>query len=103
MPRLNLSKADSLKMGKLIAKAWVYPTIRKKLLENPEKTMIEAKIKIPNADQIRIVAHEDTKSTIHLVLPLRPDDVTGADLKTNDFLLELGTKIFGSCRLPWKP
>ena len=98
MPRLNLSKTDSLKMGKVIAKAWVYPTIRKKLLENPEKTMIEAEIRIPNVDQIRIVALEDTKSTIHLVLPVRPDNVTGTDLKTNDFLKDLGTKVFAACR-----
>jgi len=81
-----------------MAKAWVHPTIRKKLLENPEKTMIEAKIKIPNVDQIRIVALEDTNSTIHLVLPVRPDKVTSADLRTNDFLQELGTKMFASCR-----
>lgn len=98
MPRLNLSQKDSLKMGKLIADAWRYPTTRKKLLENPEKTMTVAGITIPNVDQIRIMAIEDTKSTVHLVLPVRPDNVTGADLDEDTFLTELGTKIFASCR-----
>lgn len=98
MPRLNLSEADSIKMGKLIADAWRFPATRKKLLESPEKTMTEAGITIPAIEQIRIVAIEDTKSTIHLVLPVRPDTVTSADLEADAFLQELGTKIFAACR-----
>ena len=98
MPRLNLSKDDRLKMGKLIADAWRFPAKRKKLLENPEKAMTDAGITIPDIDQVRIVAIEDTRSTIHLVLPVRPDNVTGTDLEEDAFLKELGTKIFAACR-----
>ncbi|RTZ97936.1 MAG: hypothetical protein DSY90_05950 [Deltaproteobacteria bacterium] len=98
MPRLNLSDADNLKMGKLIADAWRFPATRKKLLENPEKAMTDAGITIPNVDQVRIVAIEDTRSTVHLVLPVRPDNVTLTDLGEDAFLAELGTKIFAACR-----
>jgi Ser-tRNA(Ala) deacylase AlaX len=98
MPRLNLSEADSMKMGKLIADAWRYPAIRKKLLENPEKAMTESEISIPSVEQIRIVAIEDTPSTVHLVLPVQPDSVTGDLLEEDSFLQELGTKIFAGCR-----
>lgn len=98
MPRLNLSEVDNLKMGKLIADAWQHPAIRKKLLENPEKAMTEAGISIPSVEQVRIVAIEDTSSTVHLVLPVQPHNVTGADLEENTFLTELGTKIFAACR-----
>ena len=98
MPRLNLSDPDNLKMGKLIADAWRFPAIRKKLLENPEKAMTDAGITIPDIDQIRIVAIEDTQSTVHLVLPVRPNSVTSTDMKEDAFLKELGTKIFAACR-----
>jgi hypothetical protein len=98
MPRLNLSEEDSLKMGKLIADFWRYPGKRKKLLENPEKAMTEAGITIPNVEQTRIVAIEDTKTTVHLILPVQPDNVTNALMKEKDFLTELGTKVFASCR-----
>ena len=98
MPRLNLSRADSIKMGKLMAGAWRFAAKRKKLLENPEKAMIDAGINIPHVDQIRIVAIEDTKTTIHLVLPVRPSDLSVADMETDAFHLDLGRKLFAACR-----
>ncbi len=85
-------------MGKLIGDAWRHPDKRKKLLVNPEKEMTKAGIKIPNVDKIRIVAVEDTKTTIHLVLPVRPDSVTFTDLKSSSFQLDLGQKLFAACR-----
>ena len=98
MPRLDLSPADSLIMGKLIADAWRFPEKRKKLLENPEKVMVDAGITIPNVAEVRIVAIEDTPATVHLVLPVRPSGVSAADLTDNTFLEELGTKVFAACR-----
>ena len=98
MPRLNLSPADSLKMGQLIADAWRFPAKRKALLENPEQAMTDAGITIPDVDQVRIVAIEDTPTTVHLVLPVRPGNVSGTDLTDNTFLEELGTKVFAACR-----
>ncbi len=98
MPRLNLSEDDSKKMGKLIVEAWRYGRKRKALLENPEKVMVEAGITIPAVEATRIVALEDTQTTIHLVLPVRPRELTVAEMGTDDFHLELGTKIFAACR-----
>ena len=100
MPRLKLSDEDSVKMGKLIADAWRFSAKRKKLLENPEKEMIDAGISIPHVEGTRIVALEDTKTTIHLILPVRPSEFSVADGDGEDpaFLLELGTKLFAACK-----
>ncbi len=98
MPRLNLTEEDSKKMGELIAHAWRFSAKRKKLLENPEKAMLEAGINIPHVDQIRIVAIEDTKTTIHLILPVQPSNLSVAEMDTDEFRLELGEKIFAACR-----
>jgi hypothetical protein len=87
-----------MKMGKLIADAWRFAAKRKKLLENPEKEMIDAGINIPHLDQVRIVALEDTKTTIHLILPVRPSELSVADMGTDAFHLDLGRKLFAACR-----
>jgi len=70
------------KMQQLLARAMKDETWRQELLANP-KTLIERELGITLPQGVTIQVHEDTPTTVHLVLPprqLRAVEVSGADL-----------------------
>jgi hypothetical protein len=61
---------DSLELGKLIARAWADPRVRVRLLTNPKEMLEEAGVHVGDH---RIIMHEDTEVTTHIVLRRRPE------------------------------
>ena len=61
---------------------------REELLSDPKDTL-ERELGITFPEEVKIEVHEDTPTTIHLVLPLKPKtgslmEVSYADLQAND-------------------
>lgn len=104
MPRLDLTKAEQVKLGKLIVQAWQDPKTHKQLLEDPENALKAAGIKTDakKFKGIRIVVVEDTRVTKHLVLPRNPRDddptVVLPDLISEDFIKHVGEAAFSGCK-----
>ena len=58
-------------MGKVIAKAWLDPEFLKQLKSDPKGTLAKEGIHVDAA--VKVV--EDTKDTVHLVIPVRPAEL----------------------------
>ncbi len=67
----------SMKVAKILAKAWLDPAAMKRLRSNPKAVLNEAGIKIPG--EVKVL--EDTKDVSHFVIPARPAGLKDEDLK----------------------
>jgi len=62
--------------GKLVTKAWSDDDFKSKLLADPMAVFKENELIIPEGIEVRMV--ENTKDTIHYILPTEPSDYFGA-------------------------
>jgi len=62
---------------KIIAKAWVDEGFKRRLLSDPRITLKAEGQELPPGVEIRVVA--DTETVQHLVLPVRPSDLSMTD------------------------
>lgn len=58
------------KWKEIILALWDDPTLKQALLENPEETLSKLEFKVSNNQCVKI--HENTESTLHLVIPKKP-------------------------------
>ena len=91
MPRLDVT--DEAQLGKLMVQVWKDPAARMELLRNPEATLKANGVKIDLATQ-RVIVHEDTPSTVHLIIPVEPD----SDYDVGAYEDLLGRVIVAGCR-----
>jgi len=56
--------------GHIQAKAMRDPAFRRSLLKNPRKALEAAGIKVPSGTRVKV--HQNTGSTVHIVLPSKP-------------------------------
>jgi len=69
----NYSPEYQKKWAKVIAKAWSDPVFKAKLLKNPQAVLAEQGLSFSMLPKgARVEMHENTSTTIHLVLPVRP-------------------------------
>ena len=81
MNESNHQEEFSKKYAEVIAKAWSDESFKKKLLENPNETLKEFGVPIPEGVTFHI--HENGSGTCHLILPGKPNDegVSEEDIK----------------------
>lgn len=56
--------------SKIVAKAWLDPAFKERLLDNPHAVLDSHAIQVPAGTQVMIV--ENTSDTFYLVLPQKP-------------------------------
>jgi Nitrile hydratase, alpha chain len=61
-----------MSMSKVVARAWVDPAYKAKLLSDPHSALAEAGVQVPPGSEVKVV--EDTADTRHLVLPRSPPE-----------------------------
>ncbi len=83
-------------IAKVIARAWVSPDYKAKLLSNPHAALAEAGVKAAPGAVIRVV--ENTAETRHVVLPVAP---RGAHEAPVDALEKVASGLFYPCGLPF--
>jgi hypothetical protein len=66
------------KMGQVIAKAWSDAEFKARLLANPAETLQSEGIEIPAG--VKVNAVENTQEHFHLVIPMRPDELSDEQL-----------------------
>jgi len=67
------SPENQKKWAKVIAKAWSDPAFKAKLLKNPAAVLAEHGVNFPQLPKgARMEMHENTSTTLHMVLPSRP-------------------------------
>ena len=62
-------------LQELIAKAWEDEAFKQELLSNP-KSAIEEALGVSLPEGIEIFVHEQTPTTVHLVLPMKQTDLS---------------------------
>jgi len=65
------AEEQGLKMGQIVAKAWVDDVFKQKLVTDPAAVLTEAGIEVPTGVEVRAV--ENTDKLWHFVLPPKPD------------------------------
>ncbi len=76
----NLSDEDKKKWAEMIAKCWTDEAFKKRFKENPTAVLNEFGINCPSNITYKVV--EDTKDTIYLHIPQKPEaNLSEADLK----------------------
>lgn len=63
-----------MELQKLIVKAWEDEAFKQELLNNP-KAAIEKALGVSLPEGIEIYVHEQTPTTVHLVLPMKQADL----------------------------
>jgi Nitrile hydratase, alpha chain len=66
------------KMSQLIAKCWADEGFRQKVLADPATTLRAEGVELPPG--VSYVAHENTDKVVHLVIPVRPTELSDEDL-----------------------
>lgn len=61
-----------MEMNEIIERAWQDPEFKQRLLAEPKRTIEEA-LGITLPEEIEIFIHEQTPTTLHLILPLKPE------------------------------
>ena len=56
--------------ARIVAKCWSDPQFKKRLMSDPNGTLKEEGISMPEGVQFKV--HEDTKQTHHLLIPEKP-------------------------------
>ena len=80
MNESNHQEEFSKKYAEVIAKAWSDEGFKKKLLENPNETLKEFGVPIPEGVTFHI--HENGSGTCHLILPKKPEgELSDEELK----------------------
>ncbi len=64
--------------GQVVAQAWSDDSYKQRLLSDPATAMGERGLTPPAGKQIRVI--EDTADTVHVVLPVRPSELTDEQL-----------------------
>lgn len=64
--------------GKVVAKAWSDELFKKRLLADPAAVLKENGIEVPKEVNVKVM--EDSGKTIHLILPLRPEELSDEEL-----------------------
>ena len=64
----------NLDLQDLITKAWEDEAFKQELLNNPREA-IEKALGVPLPEGIDIYVHEQTPTSVHLVLPLKPESL----------------------------
>ncbi len=59
-------------MQAIITRAWNDPAFKQQLLTDPKRTIQDA-LGVTLPDEIEIFIHEQTPTTLHLILPMKPD------------------------------
>ncbi len=59
-------------MQEIIVRAWNDPEFKRQLLDNPKRT-IEDALDVTLPAEIEIFVHEQTPTTLHLILPMKPE------------------------------
>jgi Nitrile hydratase, alpha chain len=59
-----------MSISKVVARAWVDPAYKAKLLSDPHSALAEAGVDVPAGIRLKVV--EDTADTRHVVLPVAP-------------------------------
>jgi len=59
-------------MQDLITRAWNDPQFKQRLLTDPKRTLQEA-LGVTLPAEIEIFVHEQTPTTLHLILPMKPE------------------------------
>ena len=74
-----MSQADDVKkMSKVIAKTWTDEAFKKKLIADPVATLkAEGFVVDP---RLKLQVHENTDTAFHLVIPVKPDNLSTAAL-----------------------
>jgi len=72
-------KIEGGKMQEIIARTWVDPAFRDRLLQDPVGTLKAEGATIPAGLQIKAV--ENTDRVFHLVLPLKPTHLSELELE----------------------
>jgi hypothetical protein len=85
---------DPIRLGRLIADVWDNPDLRYQLLTDPRKTLRAAGVQIGKTQ--RIVVHEDTESTVNIVLPRRPQQFE----RTDEYLRSVANGLLDGCDRP---
>ena len=80
------------RFARIAAAAWANPAFERWLLADPVAALQEHGIQFAVGAQIRML--EDTAQLVHLVLPSRPDELSGE---------QLGGIAGGSGKSPWPP
>ena len=70
------TKAD--KMSQLMAKVWADAHFKAQLMVNPAATLKAEGIDIPDGMEIRVL--ENTETVFHLVLPVKPTELSDEEL-----------------------
>ena len=82
MNESNHQEEFSKKYAEVIAKAWSDEGFKKKLLENPNETLKEFGVPIPEGVTFHI--HENGSGTCHLILPKKPEgELSEEDISKN--------------------
>ena len=58
--------------AQLIAKAWVDPSLKERLLNNPADVLKEHGVTLPEGVEAKFI--QDTDKVKHFILPSKPDD-----------------------------
>ncbi len=69
---------STMDLHEIIIKAWDDEAFKQELLRNP-KAAIEKELGVSIPEGIDIQIHEQTDTTIHLVLPPKPEKVQAAE------------------------
>jgi hypothetical protein len=81
---------DPVRLGRLIADVWDEPELKSELLKRPEEVLERAGVRVGGN---RIKVHEDTESTIHIVIPRRPP----SPVLNEEYLREIGNGMLMGC------
>ena len=84
-------KFNPSRAGKLIVDVWENPLLRVRLLENPKRILKRYGVRVQSRH--RIIVHEDTEVTVHVVIPRRPGKIDRSDA----YLRRLGNGFLDGC------
>lgn len=83
------AKGERVALGKAVARAWNDPAFRAQLIADPQATLTQAGVKVPEGVTVRVV--ENTKDVTYVVLPQAPTQ--------GEFSPEVQQKIEAEARL----
>ena len=72
-------KESQVAWGKVVAKAWSEELFKRRFLADPKTVLKEHGIEVPGEVTIKVM--EDSGTTVHLVLPARPGELSDAELE----------------------
>ena len=95
MNESNNQEEFSKKYAEVIAKAWSDEGFKKKLLENPNETLKEFGVPMPEGITFHI--HENGSGTCHLILPKKPEGELSEEDISKDIMGRGGYCLCAGC------